>query len=91
MTLCCSTFDEWHGCQGSRHFVSMKFHHSKSCVQKLELIILINHNDDGYDDYIDDSDVDARRLCKMWPTKSKLGSNRQQGDEATGWRRIFSR
>ena len=43
------------------------------------------------DDYIDDRDVDARRLCKMWPTKSKLGSNRQQGDEATGWRRIFSR
>ena len=50
-------------------------------------------NQDDYDDYIDDSDVDARRLCKMWPTKSNLGSNsnRQQGDEATGWRRIFSR
>ena len=110
----------------------MKFHHSKACVQKLELMILINHNDDDYinDDDVDarrlckmwatkmimmiiltilmlmvvqdvvnndnddnDSDVDARRLCKMWPTKSNLGSNsnRQHGDEATGWRRIFSR
>ena len=25
----------------------------------------------------DDGDVDARRLCKMWPTKSNLGSNRR--------------
>ena len=49
--------------------------------------VVNNDNDDN------DSDVDARRLCKMWPTKSNLGSNsnRQHGDEATGWRRIFSR
>ena len=43
----------------------MKFHHSKACVQKLELMILINHNGD---DYINDGDVVARRLCKMLPT-----------------------
>ena len=59
----------------------------------LTILMLMVVQDVVNNDNDDDGDVDARRLCKMWPTKSNSGSNsnRQHGDEATGWRRIFSR